>query len=132
MLRVPTYVAPSRIAGMGLFSAGPLAPGVRIWEYTEGVDWRIAPEDFEGFPEPYRSLLGHWAYQEGSGAYVLCQDNAKFMNHHDDPNCTDADERFTVTVRAVAAGEELTCDYREFDIPSRIRGLDFLVEGRRL
>lgn len=123
MLCVPTYVAPSRIAGVGLFAAKRLPAGCKIWEYTEGVDWKISPEEFALFPEPYRSRLQHYVYEEASGALVLCGDNAKFMNHAADPNCTDTDPRFTMTVRPIRAGEELTCDYREFDMPSRTNGL---------
>jgi len=125
MLCVPTFVAPSRIAGVGLFAATDLAAGTVIWEFTEGVDWRIPPEDFEGFPEPYRSKLRHYVYQEESGLLVLCGDNAKFMNHQDDPNCDDPEGDYTITRRGVRAGEELTCDYRSFDLLSRLSGLDF-------
>lgn len=125
MLLVPTYVAPSRIAGVGLFAATALPKGSKIWSFTEGVDWRIAPEDLELFPEPYLSRLRHYLYQEQSGAYILCNDGGKFMNHSSTPNCTDKDPRFTMTLRAIAAGEELTCDYREFDYKSREHGLDF-------
>jgi len=125
MLRVPTFVAPSRIAGVGLFAATDVAAGTVIWEFTEGVDWRIPPEDFERFPEPYRSKFRHYVYQEESGVLVLCGDNAKFMNHQDDPNCEDPEGDHTITRRAIRAGEELTCDYRSFDLPSRLSGLDF-------
>jgi SET domain-containing protein len=122
MLSVPTYVAPSRIAGMGLFSARPLPEGTRIWEFTDGVDWRMTAEEVSAFPQPYQGRLRHYLYREPCGVYVLCGDNAKFMNHHRDPNCNDADDRFTVTVRDVHAGEELTCNYFEFDEESRLRG----------
>ena len=129
MLLVPTYVAPSPIAGVGLFSAADLPAGTRIWEFTEGVDWRIPEADFHRFPEPYLSRLRHHAYLDEEGGYVLCMDNAKFMNHHRDPNCTDADARYTVTVRPVKAGEELTCNYAEFDLETRANGLPWSGEG---
>ncbi len=125
MLRVPTYVAPSQIAGVGLFAAKKLPAGAVIWEYTEGVDWRITPEEFRLFPEPYRSRLRHYLYEEDSGTFVLCGDNAKFMNHHPDPNCDDTPDQYTVTKRVIRAGEELTCDYRSFDAESRINGVFF-------
>lgn len=115
MLSVPTYLAPSRISGVGLFSAKAIPVGTRIWEFTEGVDWQIAPEELDRFPEPYRSRMRHYVYLNGSGLYVLCGDNARFMNHEPDPNCSDADSRFTVTIKDVEPGDELTCDYREFD-----------------
>jgi hypothetical protein len=125
MLRVPTYVAPSPIAGVGLFAAKRLPAGCVIWEFTEGVDWRITPEEFHLFPEPYRSRLRHYLYEEDTGTLVLCGDNAKFMNHHPDPNCDDTPDQYTVTKRAIRAGEELTCDYRAFDAESRLNGVFF-------
>jgi SET domain-containing protein len=127
MLRVPTFVARSPIAGVGLFAATDLPAGTVIWEFTEGVDWRITPEEFALFPEPFRSRLRHYVYQEDSGVYVLCGDNAKFMNHAEEPNCEDPEGECTLTRRLVRAGEELTCDYRSFDLESREGGLGYLT-----
>jgi len=130
MLRVPTFVAPSPISGVGLFAATDLPAGTVIWEYTEGVDWRISAEEFALFPEPYRSRLRHYVYEEDDGAFVLCGDNAKFMNHAEAPNCDDPEGAYTVTNRHVRAGEELTCDYRSFDRESRLFGMSlFRADG---
>jgi len=133
MLRVPTYVAPSPIAGVGLFAAGELPAGSVIWEFTEGVDWRITSSELLLFPEPFQERLRHYLYLEDSGLYVLCGDNAKYMNHSDDPNCDDTGSVRTITRRRVFAGEELTCDYRLFDCESRT-GLRFASppESRRV
>lgn len=130
MLCVPTYVAPSRIAGVGLFAATALPRGARVWEYTDGVDWRIPPSQLVRFPEPFQSWLRHYLFLDEDGVYVLCGDNAKFMNHAPDPNCSDRDARFTVTIRPVQAGEELTCDYLEFDLESREKGLLWNLAAR--
>lgn len=125
MLRVPTYVAPSSIAGVGLFAATDLPANSVIWEYSEGVDWKITPSELILFPEPFQSRLRHYLYQEDSGVYVLCGDNAKYMNHSEQPNCDDTGGEYTVTTRAIKAGEELTCDYRLFDLESRSFGVTF-------
>lgn len=122
MLCVPTYVAPSAIAGVGLHAATDLPAGTVIWAYTEGVDWRLSAQELAGFPEPYRTRLRHYVYQEDDGTFVLCGDNAKFMNHSDTPNCDDPEGAHTVTNRYVRAGEELTCDYRAFDLETRRQG----------
>jgi SET domain-containing protein len=37
------------------------------------------------------------------------------MNHSFDPNCDDGSGSYTVAIRDIAEGEELTCDYRLFD-----------------
>jgi hypothetical protein len=125
MLCVPTYVAPSAIAGVGLFAAADLPAGHVIWRFTEGVDWRIPPDDLARFPEPYLSSLRHYLYQEDSGIYVLCGDNAKYMNHADEPNCDDSGQTATITLRPISADEELTCDYRLFDLESKENGVTF-------
>lgn len=108
---------------MGLHSAAAIPAGTRIWRFTPGVDWRMTSRELRAFPEPFQGWLRQYLYQDEDGSWVLCGDNGRFMNHHPDPNCSDADPEWTVTVRDVAAGEELTCNYLEFDLESRERGL---------
>ncbi len=55
-----------------------------------------------------------------TGLFVYCLDNARFMNHSDDPTTAGVHsegsiEGHDVAVRDIAEGEELTCDYRLFD-----------------
>jgi hypothetical protein len=52
------------------------------------------------------------------GTYVLCSDNAKFMNHSDEPNVDSGGVTEDVALRDIQPGEELTCDYRLFDAGS--------------
>lgn len=125
MVRVPTFVAPSAISGVGLFAATHLPAGTVVWEFHDSVDWRIKPEEFALFPEPHRSRLRHYLYLDESGFFVLCGDNGKFMNHADYPNCDDSNGVQTVTLRDIEAGEELTCDYRQFDVDSMENGMRF-------
>lgn len=125
MFLVPTYVSRSSIHGHGVFAARAIPAGTLVWEFTEGVDWRIEASTMERFPEPFQSRLREWSYREESGRYVLCGDNAKFMNHSESPNCDDAGE-FTRSLRDIEAGEELTCDYRAFDADVARHGLDYV------
>lgn len=122
MLRIPTYVAHSPIAGVGVFAASDLPAGSIIWEFTDGVDRRLTPVELAAIPESLREWLLHYLYLDEAGLYVLCGDNAKYMNHADDPNCDDSGEVYTVTRQAIRAGEELTCDYRLFDQDSKRNG----------
>lgn len=131
MFLVPTYLAPSDIHGVGVFTSRPIPAGTRIWEFTPQVDWRIPPDELERFPEPYRAQLLRWSYQEESGFYILCGDNAKFMNHSPRPNCEDREGPYTLAKRDIEAGEELTCDYRTFDVQSRENGLEFQTEEEK-
>jgi uncharacterized protein len=129
MLLIPTYLAASPIHGVGVFTAEPLPAGKKIWEFTPDVDWRLTPDDLASFPEPYQSKMRSWCYLDDDGRYVLCGDNARFMNHTDNPNCDDPEGIFTVTNRLIPAGEELTCDYRSFDRESILNGLGFTKAG---
>jgi SET domain-containing protein len=122
MFRIATYLAPSNIHGLGVFTAEDVPAGTTIWEFTEGVDWRIEAHELAAFPEPYQAMLRHYCYRAPAGTYVLCGDNAKFMNHSDQPNCDDPEGPRTVANRDLEPGEELTCDYRTFDADSAAVG----------
>ena len=43
--------------------------------------------------------------------FVLCGDDARFMNHSGEPNTWEVSESCTLASRDIAAGEEITCDY---------------------
>ena len=123
MFRVPTYVARSSIHGFGVFAAVSIPEGTIIWQFDEETDWMLTEEEMAAFPEKLRDQMEAWTYQNEEGAYILCADGAKFMNHSFEPNCDDRGWVETVAARDIEAGEELTCDYREFDMKSKENGL---------
>lgn len=129
MFKVPTYLAPSPIHGTGVYTAVPIPAGTVIWQYDSPVDWEILPAEMASIPEPYQSRLRHFSYLDERGIYILCGDNAKFMNHSSEPNCDDGGLT-TVAARDIEAHEELTCDYRAFDMESGGRELAELRERR--
>ena len=119
MFHIPTVLGPSEIHGTGVFAATDIPSGTIIWTFNPEVDWEMTDAQFRSFPEPFRTKLLRYCYQdERTGLYVLCGDNAKFMNHRNEPNCDDSG-RSTIANRDIRAGEELTCDYRSFDLLSR-------------
>ena len=122
MFKVPTYLAPSPIHGTGVFTAVPIPAGTVIWVFAPPIDWEIRPEEMETIPEPFQSRFRHFCYLDERGVYVLCGDNARFMNHSFTPNCDDSGVA-TVAALDIGPNEELTCDYRSFDLESRVDGL---------
>lgn len=112
MLRVRTRIGPSAIAGTGLFAAEPIAAGQLIWRFDPGFDV-VIEAGAEGPP-----LLGEFLHTYGfhvaaEGRWYVALDGTRFINHARDPNAYD-DGPFAVRARrAIAAGEEITCDYRE-------------------
>jgi SET domain-containing protein len=123
---VPTLLRQSAIHGVGVFAVEAIPAGTVIWDFTPGVDWTLSPEELASFPEPFQGRLRHYTYLDDTGVYVLCGDHARFMNHSDAPNCDDRGP-FTVTNRDILAGEELTCDYRTFDL--EFDGTTFLPDS---
>src|SRR5262249_20252960 len=49
----------------------------------------------------------------GEKGWVMCADNARFVNHSDDPTCLDFGPHTTARYD-LAPGTELTSDYRSF------------------
>lgn len=115
MFLIRTIVAPSAIHGVGVFAAEDVAAGRVIWEYADGIDLAIPLARVAEFPDAFRAYLETYAYipKDMPGRYVLSCDHAKFLNHSEDPN-TALEPFRTLSRRAIARGEEITCDYRAF------------------
>ena len=122
MLLVKTRIGPSTINGTGLFADQFIPQGSVIWKFTPGFDLRVTPEELKPLSEPAReSFLKHCYVSRRSTHYVLCFDNARFFNHSDHPNVLDSDspeseEGIDIAARDIYPGEELTCNYQDFDL----------------
>jgi SET domain-containing protein len=107
----------SPIHGLGLFAAEPISRGTEVWRFTPGFDLDLDPSVVEAQPAIARERLLHYGYVDSRlGRYILCCDDARFINHSDTPNVGPdfTRDRYGVDValRDIAAGEELTVDYR--------------------
>jgi hypothetical protein len=68
----------------------------------------VAPSTIEG--------VGVFAAEDVSaGALIVELDNGRFMNHSEHPNTRFDDPDAGFALRRIRAGEELTCNYSEFD-----------------
>jgi len=115
MLRVNTYVASSHIHGRGLYAAEAIRRGQVVWAFEPSQDRVLSDAALEAFSTEDPAILTY-VYEEEPGRWVLCGDNAIFMNHAEEPTCRDPDPTVTVAARDIAVGEELTVDYRQFDL----------------
>jgi len=117
MLRVPTFLAPSPIHGIGLFAAAPIAAGTVLWELDEPFDRAVDEHALAHLDVVAQLQVQRYAYVDPlRQVRILCGDDARFFNHADDANCRDdpaSSGTVTVAVRDIAAGEELTWDYGE-------------------
>jgi SET domain-containing protein len=117
MLLVRTRVGPSAIHRLGLFAVDHIPRGTEIWRFTPGFDLDLDPGVVHAQPPHVRQALLHYGYVDARlHRYILCCDEARFINHSDTPNVGsrfDADPHgIDVAARDIAAGEEITADYR--------------------
>ena len=112
MLVVRHYVAPSEIHNLGLFLGEQVSQGKVIWRYEPEFDVEFTEDMVEALPGLYKDVILDCAeYFADRGVYRLGNDGDIFMNHSDRPNLLDLGD-VMIAARAIAAGEELTCDYR--------------------
>lgn len=119
MLLVPTYLDKSPIHGVGCFAAKPVRKGDSVWFYSPKVDLTLADGELP-YCNLFRDYYRRYAYRDlRTGKLVLCADNARFINHADDPNLqpnvVEGKYLYDSATRDIAAGEELTIDYRLID-----------------
>jgi SET domain-containing protein len=117
MLLISTYLAPSAIEGIGVFAAEPIARGNLMWSLNPKFDVFVHPNEIEGLPAHMQDFIARYSYPhlEMPGVVVVDSDNGRFMNHCLAPN-TDFrifDKGYALV--DIAAGDELTCNYYEFD-----------------
>lgn len=117
MMIVPTYVGPSAIEGVGIFAAAPIRSGAIIWELSEALDLLLSDDQLAALPELQRTFIERYGYPHMTrpGLTVLEFDNGRFMNHDPRPNTDFTRPDIGWAIRDIAQGEEITCDYGEFD-----------------
>lgn len=127
MLYVDTYLAPSKIHGIGLFAARPIPRGTLIWAFAPGFDQALTQEDIDHLTEPCRRRILQYAYYNAARkSFVLCADDARFINSSEHPNTVSvgfgsaATEGQTFAARDIPEHEELTEDYRAFELTGNL------------
>jgi uncharacterized protein len=117
MMLIPTYVAPSRIEGVGIFAAEDIPAGALIWRLEPALDRLLTKEEIAALPEPHQAFVERYGYPypHDTSVTIVELDNGRFMNHSTAPNTVFSDPDSGFTRIAIPAHEELTCDYSEFD-----------------
>lgn len=120
MMLIKAYISPSTIHGLGLFAADFIASGTPIWRFQPGFDHDFSPAEFAALPPLAREHTRWFCFvRTGDGHVILSGDHACFINHSPAPN-TGAPPKATppittVALRDIAAGEEITCNYFDYD-----------------
>ena len=117
MLLIPTYVAPSSIEGVGVFAAEDIPAGAVIWRLEPTLDRLLRREDIATLPAVHQAFVERYGYPypHDPEVTIVELDNGRFMNHSTAPNTRFSDPDTGFTRLRIAAHEELTCNYAEFD-----------------
>jgi SET domain-containing protein len=124
MYIIPVTLQNSPIDGKGVFASQDIKKGTIVWQFTKGHDLMITVEQFAKATKEEKELLHHSAYLSPWSGYWICppeNDPAHFTNHSAQHNLSTrydsqvSPEPYFVANRDIAAGEELTNNYHEFD-----------------
>jgi uncharacterized protein len=86
MMLVKTEKRRSAIHGLGLFAVELIPAGTPTWRFTPGLDLAIhqyVVAQMNSHNRPWFLTYVYWDIR--TGLYVLCADDARYMNHSNDP-----------------------------------------------
>lgn len=116
MMLISTYLAPSAIEGLGVFTAERLTRGQHLWSMDPRFDLFLHESELVALPPQMRDFMARYSYPhiEKPGVVVFNSDNGRFMNHTLTPNTDFRSFNEGYALTDIEAGEELTCNYHEF------------------
>jgi SET domain-containing protein len=117
MMLVRTYLAQSEIQGLGVFAGEFVPRGRQLWVLNPKFDIFLATSEIEALPPHMRDFIARYSYPhlETPGVRIVDCDDGKYMNHSDRPNTDFRIFDKGYALEDIAAGEEITCSYYEFD-----------------
>ena len=113
MLLVKTYLAKSKVHGLGVFAGQSIRKGAKIWRFVYGFDRFYTRKRLAKLPKRARDYINLHGYQ-WKNEILLSMDYDTFMNHSETPN-TDFHNGFVIARNNIRKGEEITNDYRAFE-----------------
>lgn len=116
MFLIDVYLDKSPIEGIGVFTKHAITKGTLIWKFDPRFDRLIPNTVWESQEGAVKSYLDRYCYPSRSRPdhIVFEADDARYMNHSNEPNCDFSREEAAYSLKDIASGEELTCDYNLF------------------
>jgi len=124
MLQIKTYLAPDRFGGTGLFADEDVSQGQLTLRYCTEYTRYIPVSDYFQASAEERIFYDTYTYphfepeaSEPLIGVMLNLDNARYSNHSENPSAglDPLDDNLCIALRAIKRGEEITCNYHEFD-----------------
>ncbi len=116
MFLIKTKLIETAKKGIGVESLQVIPKGSIVWKYCNRFNKVFKEEELNHLTPIEKEFVDTYMYTNEQGDYVLDLDNSRFMNHSDKPNCSfPYDSEYGYASKDILIGEELTCDYKEFD-----------------
>jgi hypothetical protein len=115
MMLVPTYVAHSKIQGLGLFATKKIYRNTPMQMDNPIFDIILTPPQVAALIPIARDHIARYAWTDDAGLKHIGVDNDKYVNHADDPNMGVPEgetSEVCVALRDIEVGEEITEVYR--------------------
>ncbi len=133
---VKTRIGPSATHGIGLFADQFIPKGTTTWRFMPGMDLIVPHDILLQLSEAARAQFLNYCYVDKfTKHFILCFDDERFINHSKDPNIGQSKqaseiEGIEVALRDIQPGEELNCDYEEFDFDAhrKLHRLDIYAQ----
>ncbi len=107
----------SPIHGVGLFAAEHIANGEVVWIPSRPLNWEYTQGQFLSLPPQDREVVRHYGYShKNKGVWCFSAEDARYINHSENPNVVRNDKEGVTTLRRIEKGEEILQDYRDFEI----------------
>ncbi|MDF2437351.1 MAG: hypothetical protein K0Q95_1727 [Bacteroidota bacterium] len=101
--------------GYGVVAKEFIPAGTITWVLDE-LDREFSPKEIQSMDQVYQNILDTYSYRNNKGKFVLCWDNARFVNHSFRSSCVSTAYDFEIAVRDIHPGEQLTDDYGYLNI----------------
>lgn len=116
MLRVKTFVSSSLGRDLGLFAIDRIPSGTVTWTYDADFDRSFSMGSIDSLPAFSREVFLKYGYFDYSlNRLVVPIDDLRFINHSEKLFNIRSTPAMDVACKDIAAGEELLCNYRDYE-----------------
>lgn len=110
----------SHEVGYGVVATRLIPKGTVTWALDK-LDRIFTPQAVAAMDPLYAPILEHYTFRDQRGNYILCWDNARYVNHSFHPTCITTAYDFELAVRDIKPGDELTDDYGFLNVTHAFR-----------
>lgn len=96
--------------GYGVFATKLIPKGTIVW-VLDDLDQVLDPSYVESLDPLRKQDVLKYSFRNQHGAYILCWDKARFVNHSFHANCVGTAYDLELAARDIQPGEQLTDDY---------------------